>query len=270
MHILLIILMLVVVVLLSSVLVCWIVINTQNYTNVRLKPNKNYSIGGRDYKFPNIPIRGEAYKLQDKFVTSLRDLFKRTILVLEDVGLGEKWWCTGGTLLGTVRHGAIPMPFDDDVDVAVMYEHKNLLFSKEFGIAAKRHGLQSVRLVTNTAYSADKGGSAMRLQYLNGGDNFAAIDIFMCVQTEDGKVVKLDGWTGNRVVESSVERFALEDVFPLVKQDVDGIGVNLPQNPLALLHQQYGKNVLDMAIARPLLFSHRFAFEVLRLLWVRV
>ena len=50
-----------------------------------------------------------------------------------------------------------------------------------------------------------------------------------------------DGWTGNRVVESSVERFALEDVFPLVKQDVDGIGVNLPQNPLALLHQQYGE-----------------------------
>lgn len=243
-----------------GVLVTWIVLSRSSYTEVELFPGMTYAVRGQRYTFPgDIQIDGNAFLLKDYIIEEERELYTRTRDALNSLGIES--WVTGGTLLGVERHGTLPMHTDDDIDIAVDDEHREKLYSQEFVDACELHGLDTLYLMTNTPKKADVHGSAARVQVK--GKNNVTCDIFFWKKCKDGKVRKLDGWHNNTNDVSERECFDHDDVFPIKRGHVvDGMVVDLPHNPKALLEQQYGKDVMNRAVCRPLLISHAFPFAL--------
>ena len=232
----------------------WVYISQSHFTSEELIPGCTYQVAGREYTFPNVDIHGKVFRLKDVYIESLRDILTRLRAVFEQHGID--YWLTGGTLLGSVRHTSIPMPFDDDMDIAVLYEHKRFLYSKAFAASAEAHGLKAIYFVGNNEQTSNKIGSAVRVQLLGSGDKHATCDIFFWSQ-EAGQVIKLDGWHKDKKKYSNVEIFPASDVFTLQKNaNVDGLTVNLPRHPVSVLEKQYGPKALTSVVSRCTLVSH--------------
>lgn len=258
--------LLIVIVMVIVIVALWVAISRSCYSTTKIKPGMSYSVGNRQYTFPNIQLHGAAYKLEDSYIEQQRWLFRKTSEVLTD--LGVEFWPTGGTLLGIQRQATIPAHYDDDIDIGVLLKHKKLLFSSEFTRACEARGLRTVYLVTNNENRADVHGGAVRLQPVHGVKT--TLDIFFWQVSTDGKSIsKLDGWDGDDTTyKNTTETFPVTALFPLKPSIVDKISVRLPQNPTVLLEQQYGNTAMEVAVMRPLLISHAFPFLFLQLCWL--
>lgn len=247
----------------------WVHVSTSHFTRHLLKPNQEYTVSGRSYRFPNLYCEGPIYLQTDDHINESRTLTVHTMMYL--TSLGVPCFVTGGTLLGVIRHNSIPMPFDDDVDMAVDDEHRDLLFSETFSRGAKNFGLQTVYLVGASSTSAERVGACVRMQLIH---SHATLDIFFWKKIENNKtVVKLDGWTSrNNVIMNQKEQFHYSDVYPLQDpQTIDGLpNVQLPHRPINLLYKQYGNSVLEKVYARSIFASHAFPFRVLTRMWTHV
>jgi hypothetical protein len=126
--------------------------------------------------------------------------------------------------------------------------------------AATKHGVKCIYLAFNDDKAADKHGAALRTQII-GSDSTATLDVFFW-KTSGATTSKIDSWSkGEGDVLNAKETFATEDVYPLQKDvQIDGLSVNLPHNPSALLKQQYGDDVMTKAYPRSLLISHAIPF----------
>jgi len=203
--------------------------------------------------------------LKESVIENLRTIVSRVHELFRHLNISYQ--VTGGTLLGIVRHEAIPMPQDDDVDLAVEFSHRDYLFSQEFQMEAEKFGLEPRFLAGSSIQRADRHGAALRLQLLN--QNCAeTCDVFF-LQREDSIIYKIDGWLNDKLIKNAKEQFQVDDVFPRQLVLVDGLEVWLPNHPKALLLKQYGPDVLDVAKIRPRLISHAFPMRFLRLLWVK-
>jgi len=249
-------------------LFAWIIVSNSHYSWTLLKPNQKYMVHGRKYTFPNLECTGPTYLLHDSYISQLRKLLNYSAQALKDAAID--WWLTGGSLMGFQKHGAIPMPFDDDIDIGVDDSHRAYLFSEKFARVAEKHNLQVIFLVGASSRLASRTGACVRLQLFG---QHATLDIFFWKKVEnDKRVIKLDGWyPPNQVTYNEKEQFQFEDVYPLQKSiDVDDMLVNLPQNPKNLLIQQYGPSVLTKIIARSTAVSHLFPFLVLNAMWTKI
>ena len=163
------------------------------------------------------------------------------------------------------------MPFDDDIDLGTELKNKEYLFSSDFMNDCKGHGIRPVYLFSNGCKTADRHGSAVRLQLLDNKGTHATIDVFF-YSSEYGsptKLTKIDGWSNKRIYYNDRETFEIEDILPLQKRQViDMIPIQLPAKPRKLLLQQYGDTVFTTAKTRPILFSHAFPFIFLKALWL--
>lgn len=232
----------------------WIIVSNSHFTWKLLQPGRPYQIDGRHYIFPNLPCIGPSYLLKDSFVRTLRLLLRKTSELLN--ALHIEWWVTGGTLMGIKKCGTVPFPFDDDVDIGVDdQKHRTFMFSQQFVDAAKQHHLEVVYIRRSSSRSADRTGACVRLQLPK---HAATLDIFFW-RTIDAKVIKLDGWSGANLVFNAKEQFRFEDVYPIHhNQDIDEMKINMPNNPIALLKQQYGEGVLNQLYVRTSTVSHLF------------
>jgi hypothetical protein len=272
MHILISFLLIFIFFLLVGTTVSWIILSHSVYTKEILQPGKPYTLGGREYIMGNIPIQGQAFKIKDEVADSLRSLLYKTGKFLDSKNI--TWWVTGGTLLGIERNSVVPLPWDDDVDLAVMFDHRDLVFSREFSQEALKYGIDLFTLFTNTRTSADRHGGVVRAQHYGDSDSdrYESLDIFFWKPstTNSSKICKLDGWRRNKTcIENRTETFELEDVFPIRRITCDQLEVCVPKHPRALLEKQYGPKVWDSARPRPLLVSHAFPIRFLNLLFVR-
>lgn len=242
--------------------ILWVYISGSPYSQYQLKPGESYVVNGRHYVLPNLKIVGHAILLKPEYIQSLRELFQKSTQLLDSLGID--WHVTGGTLLGAIRHNTIPMPFDDDCDIAVDNRYRTFLYSEDFTNAVKDVGLRPMYFVGNSATSASRHGSAVRLQ--NESGPFAkgcTLDIFFWKRVSTNIVSKLDGWGANGDIANKRETFKVDDVYPLQRSiSIDGLLVNLPKNPITLLVQQYTSHVFTTIITRPLLISHFYPFYV--------
>ena len=251
----------------SSVLISWVLVSRIVYTTEILKPGEAYISNGREYVFPNLEVHGECFKLKDEVVKSLRSILTKVGRFLDNEQV--KWWVTGGTLLGSVRHASIPMPFDDDCDIAVSLTNRDKVFSSDFADRALNNGIDLFTLFGNNKKSADRHGSVVRAQH-NGGNAYESLDIFFWETKTNGKVVKLDGWNKNgQNVESVSEIFNFDDVFPIKRKVIDGLDICTVNKPRNVIEQQYSSNVWKSILPRPLLISHSFPLRFLNLLFIR-
>lgn len=254
-------------VLITAVIVSWVAISHESFTTTELKPKMPYEIDGRKYVFPDVSIEGKCLMLKASIIENLRSIVSRVHILFEHLKID--YHATGGTLLGIVRHDAIPMPQDDDVDIAVEFIHRDFLFGDIFRQEANKFGLEPQFLAGTTTNRADRHGAALRLQLLEREmSSSETCDVFFLYQ-EKGIVFKIDGWLNGKLVPNSKEQFSVADVYPRNLVHVDGLDVWIPRNPEALLEKQYGKDVFTHAKIRPRLISHAFPMRFLRLLWVK-
>lgn len=243
----------------------WYVVASRKYTDKILEPGETYTVGTRKYRFPKLPIKaGAAAVLKAEFLLSQRELLVDMTQLLDKVNVPH--WCSGGTLLGFVRHGTF-MPWDDDIDLHVSWIHREYLWSPEFASAAAEKGLEVFTLKGASLDFATKEGAAIRLR--RKGTYTPVCDVFFVAVKGPSQVAKVDSWRnqGKKGKFSTKEVWHTDDLFPVQTKHVDGLQLPMPHHPEKLLQRQYGENVLREIYARPVLLSHQTVFESLNWVW---
>ena len=261
-----------------AVLISWVVLSHDNY-NRTIKPGEKYTVGEREYTLPKVNARSSTgsnksgskdtsvHILKDEFLQLQRDLLVRVTSMLKEFEI--PYWISGGTLLGFMRHGTF-IPWDDDMDLHVKWDQREYMYSKVFSKKIADYGLESIMLPGIGGYEfATKEGAAIRLRVI--GSDLPVCDIFFEKQVmdeKDGEMwVKIDSWKGDTVVESSKERWPVDQLFPLQTRVIDDIELMLPANPQAMLEKQYSKSVMDEMVYRHPMLSHQFPFRFLFGVW---
>jgi hypothetical protein len=167
--------------------------------------------------------------LTSDYIAELRMLLTLTSQLFATLQI--EWCLIGTALLGLVRHNAIPMPFDDQMEVAVDQVHHKFLFSADFVQAAKNCKI-NVRYLRNMGYCLQN-VAPIRLQLM---DHQAQLDILFWCE-----------YATKQLVFKSAKPFAWNDVFPIAKNvQVDDMQVCLPHKPFHVTEVEFGKHALDI------------------------
>lgn len=242
-------------------LAIWLYISRKQYVR-RIKPGDEYQIGNRSYKLPDLPLRGEAWLLDERYLIKQRNLLRTVTILLNENNIEA--WISGGTLLGFTRHGTF-IPWDDDIDFHTHWKNREYLYSSEFGQQMAQNGLEVIFLVGSSLSFSTKEAAAVRIRTKN---TFVPVcDIFFVKEMTPGVFAKVDNWNGKSIKYSTKERWDKHMLFPTVVKEIDGLHLVFPNKPENVLKQQYGSSVLDTMYARNILFSHLYPFNVTRWVW---
>jgi len=165
-----------------------------------------------------------------------------------------KYWAMGGTVLGIVRHKAI-IPWDDDIDIAIMEEDYNKLNNPELKEKLNKLGYE----IYDTGIFTT--GPMKQIKKIN--KSGFLIDIFPFTM-DDNRYTFLDkrprkSWPG--------EYFNKDELFPLVKYKFDTIMIYGPSKPKKFLNRAY-PNWKTIRIDFP--HEKRNMTKILQLLYNRI
>jgi lipopolysaccharide cholinephosphotransferase len=191
--------------------------------------------------------KGDTHKMVNKKIEDaddyiVLDSFDPTIPPCDKVGLTEaekdilynmlqrfdnimaehniRYYCTGGTALGAIRHGGI-IPWDDDADVSM----EKVFFDK----AKKLFPRDGLKWIDNERF-----GARVSLET----DTFLSIDIFIIESTIDGFSLAYEEAKQNWPHEV-VKR---EEMYPLKRVKFGCITIPVVNNTEAYLARQYGED----------------------------
>ena len=180
-----------------GVLISWCVVSNDCTFDDKLLPGQKYSVGDRQYTVPKLPhkIWGSKQtatmdrplpRLPEKVLTDLRSLIVDGFQTLRAANV--PFWCTGGTLFSAVLWKHL-MPFDDDVDVSVLWDDRAYLWSPEFAAIADLNGLEIITFRGASLSFATREGAAIRLRKKK--TIFPVMDIFFtkCL-TDQNKFIR--------------------------------------------------------------------------------
>ena len=160
-------------------------------------------------------------------VKRLYDLAKIIHDVFTEVGV--KYWSSGGTTLGCVRHKGL-IPWDDDLDVCVHKKDVSIVLTK----AKDAFDSKGVRLVEATfGYRTfHKTDSVPLLDH-----RYPFCDIFVMKSTGDGKCYIADGCGRTQWPE---EVYCVKNTVNIEQMPFGNFVLNCPSNAEKYLDQVYG------------------------------
>lgn len=227
-------------------------------TNIKIKEGLEYVIGKKKYKLPPIPVKGDAFLLKEDFMIKIRKLYLATYKFLKSKKMN--FWVSGGTLLGFVRHKTF-MPWDDDVDIHTLSDHRIEMFSKKFREDMTPFGLETLFMIgLSEKRSHYKGGLRFRFKDTKN----PVLDIFF-VDKGEKVTKKIENWNGVNMEYNPKETWDNGVVFPIQEKMIDNLPIRLPKKPEKMLELQYGKDY-DKTIycSHP---PHTVAFDLLDPIW---
>lgn len=235
----------------------WQDVNTAHF-------NKNEDISSYP-QYSQYKIIGKPRVLKPEFYSNMYTLAQQVLKLCADHKI--QVWCSGGTLLGLVRHNEL-MRFDDDIDLHTDVRHKSLLFSPEFVKSALSYDLQVFVLRGTTVKHASREGAAIRFHLKS--HKVPTLDLFFVMSDNTNHICKIDSWKNtDEYVVSKIERWPESSIFPIKSVTVDETYIfPIPNEPKTVLKKQYGDNVLTEVRSRSVWFSHRYAFLMLPYAWV--
>lgn len=176
---------------------------------------QNHTVTGLDRHIPNVFHNREQQVV-------LLQMLQRTTDALSAFGITH--WMMAGNLLGFERHGGL-IPWDDDIDVAILAEdlealiaHSDALKSKfHLKLAKRRHGLYKL-------YSVDERGAT---------DYNTFIDLFTFSKDEHNHYHQDDIYF--------IGEFPEQDIFPLRRVTMQGVTTFAPRESTFYLNKNFGK-----------------------------
>ena len=247
--------------------ICWVTISYKTFPN-RIKPGQTYEIEGRRYQVPNLPhkqyksnetpsIDSEIPMLDTKSLADLRALVDDTFRTLDESG--TEFWVTGGTLISAQLWGHL-MCYDDDCDIAVNWKDREYIWSPEFATLLSLKGLETFTLIGASLEGATREGACMRVRRKN--HIHPTLDIFFVREREDGKMARVNTWWGDKLTYDEVWD-SRDWVYPLHKEEVDGMNWTIANKPEEMLDRQYGPEwKTTIQSPPPMTNSHEFAFRI--------
>lgn len=232
---------------------------SKNRTDILIKRNLDYKVGDRKYKVPDLPVKGTAFLLEEEFLLSMREMYKRVNRAFEECDID--FWISGGTLMGFQRHKTF-LPWDDDLDVHTHEKHKKFMHTPEFRNILNKHGLETLFMMgSNEDFSYYKGGVRIKmLEHLN-----PVMDIFFVLETSGNKISKIENWIGEDFMLNFNENWSKEDILPVKQEMIDGLPMKLPNNPHNVLSKQYSpKYGEEIHCGHP---PHTIVYDMLRFIW---
>lgn len=241
------------------ILLSWFVVSnncTFDTSGAKLLPGGTYQVGATTYPIPNLPhkILGTEQKasltrplpkLPDAYLVRLKELATVSFQLLREAQV--PFWVTGGTLFSAhVWHHF--MPFDDDIDVSVLWEDRAYLWGPNFAKLAQLSGLEVIALRGSSLSMASREGGGIRLRFKN--DYTPMMDIFFTKQIDSSHYAKIDSWVGDSVHANAKEVWNNDWLFPLHDVQIDGLLWTVPHQPEEMLKKQYGPRCME-AIQSP-------------------
>lgn len=181
--------------------------------------------------FRNWYVENVIKKRMKHIHNKLIEMLPITIKYLDEEGI--KWFLYSGNLLGMYRHNNSFVPWDDDIDLGILKEDDTLEERlKRFDDKLKNHNMY----LKDTPF-----GYAVNNEDHSIPENRAYIDLF--IYEKRGNI-----WMGNEWHQNifPYEYFKEEMLLPFKKGIFEGIEVNIPNDSIGWLKQNYGENCLTM------------------------
>ena len=165
----------------------------------------------------------------DHIIQELYHIVSETDNILKEIGI--EYWITCGSLLGAIRHKGI-IPWDDDVDIAIMDSYEDILWKECF----KLKNLSLVKY--KFGFKVFKKDTSL---IANQNHGFPFLDIFVMANTIVDNKPAL-AYKNKAYRDEFQEHFFLDELKPLREYTLGELRLSGPNQGRLFLNRVYGND----------------------------